>query len=188
MVRDQIMGFRKTPVMKKQSRDTGDGPRLEIALKQYMGRSVGPPLAGRTVVVQCLHVGSFQWWTRGLLLCTFRSFALMYCSVYPVFLESMNVVLEGTQAGLHCPLRGTFYVDICVNHCLPITHTICENRGVHKCTWHQAALGRRSIIDFLIVSSDLPLYSTCVCFIRSVAACLNKKGIELSTDHHLIVS
>lgn len=76
MVRDQIMGFRKTPVMKKQSRDTGDGPRLEIALKQYMGRSVGPPLAGRTVVVQCLHVGSFQWWTRGLLLCTFISFAL----------------------------------------------------------------------------------------------------------------
>ncbi|KAI3357643.1 hypothetical protein L3Q82_016052 [Scortum barcoo] len=30
-----------------------------------------------------------------------------------------------------------------------------EHKGVHQCTWHQDTLGRRSMIDFVVVSSDL---------------------------------
>ncbi|KAI3374280.1 hypothetical protein L3Q82_006128 [Scortum barcoo] len=44
-----------------------------------------------------------------------------------------------------------------------------------QCTWHQDTLGRRSMIDFVVVSSDL--LDTRV-----------KRGAELSTDYHLVVS
>ena len=30
-----------------------------------------------------------------------------------------------------------------------------EHKGAHKCTWYQSTLGRRSMIDFVIGSSDL---------------------------------
>ncbi|KAI3352266.1 hypothetical protein L3Q82_005245 [Scortum barcoo] len=33
-----------------------------------------------------------------------------------------------------------------------------EHKGVHQCTWHQDTLGRRSMIDFVVVSSDLRPY------------------------------
>ncbi|KAI3358103.1 hypothetical protein L3Q82_003111 [Scortum barcoo] len=33
-----------------------------------------------------------------------------------------------------------------------------KHKGVHQCTWHQDALGRRSMIDFVVVSSDLRPY------------------------------
>ncbi|KAI3362559.1 hypothetical protein L3Q82_012265 [Scortum barcoo] len=52
-------------------------------------------------------------------------------------------------------------------------------RGVHQCTWHQDTLGRRSMIDFVVVSSDLRPY---------VLDTRVKRGAELSTDHHLVVS
>ncbi|XP_013872670.1 uncharacterized protein LOC106523692 [Austrofundulus limnaeus] len=54
-----------------------------------------------------------------------------------------------------------------------------EYRVVHKCTWHQAILGQRSMITFVIESLDLKLY---------VLDTLVKRGAELSTDHHLVVS
>ncbi|TWW77644.1 hypothetical protein D4764_12G0010340 [Takifugu flavidus] len=47
------------------------------------------------------------------------------------------------------------------------------------CTWHQDALGRRSMIDFVVVSSDLRPH---------VVDTWVKRGVELSTDHHLVVS
>ncbi|TWW69397.1 hypothetical protein D4764_18G0002030 [Takifugu flavidus] len=45
------------------------------------------------------------------------------------------------------------------------------------CTWHQDALGRRSMIDFVVVSSDLQPH---------VLGTRVKRGAELSTDHHLV--
>ncbi|KAI3377047.1 hypothetical protein L3Q82_000049 [Scortum barcoo] len=55
-----------------------------------------------------------------------------------------------------------------------------EHKVVHQCTWHQdTALGRRSMIDFVVVSSDLRPY---------VLDTRVKRGAELSTDHHLVVS
>ncbi|KAI3371774.1 hypothetical protein L3Q82_024327 [Scortum barcoo] len=56
-----------------------------------------------------------------------------------------------------------------------------EHKGVHQCTWHQDTLGRRSMIDFVGVSSDLRPYVLDT-FGRV------KRGAELSTDHHLVVS
>jgi hypothetical protein len=54
-----------------------------------------------------------------------------------------------------------------------------EPKVAHKCTWYQNTLGRRSMIDFVIVSSDLRPY---------VLDTRVKRGAELSTDHHLVVS
>ncbi|KAI3356013.1 hypothetical protein L3Q82_017286, partial [Scortum barcoo] len=55
-----------------------------------------------------------------------------------------------------------------------------EHKRVHQsCTWQQDTLGWRSMIDFVVVSSDLWLY---------VLDTRVKRGAELSTDHHLVVS
>ncbi|KAI3357120.1 hypothetical protein L3Q82_015585, partial [Scortum barcoo] len=57
-------------------------------------------------------------------------------------------------------------------------HHVSEHKGVHHCMWHQDTLGRRSMIDFVVVSSDLRPY---------VLDTRVKRGAELSTDHHLVV-
>ncbi|TKS65587.1 NLR family CARD domain-containing protein 3 CARD15-like protein [Collichthys lucidus] len=54
-----------------------------------------------------------------------------------------------------------------------------KHKGVHMCTWHQDALGRSSMIDFVVVSSDLWPH---------VLDTQVKRRAELSTDHHLVVS
>ncbi|KAI3368073.1 hypothetical protein L3Q82_026892, partial [Scortum barcoo] len=54
-----------------------------------------------------------------------------------------------------------------------------QTKCVHQCTWHQNTLGQRSMIDFVVVSSDLRPY---------VLDTRVKRGAELSTDHHLVVS
>ncbi|KAI3372126.1 hypothetical protein L3Q82_006977 [Scortum barcoo] len=54
-----------------------------------------------------------------------------------------------------------------------------KHKGVHQCMWHQDTLGRRSMIDFVVISSDLRPY---------VLDTRVKRGAELSTDHHLVVS
>ncbi|KAI3356949.1 hypothetical protein L3Q82_003594 [Scortum barcoo] len=69
--------------------------------------------------------------------------------------------------------------DFCASHSLSITNTMFKHKGVHQCTWHQDTLGRRSMIDFVVVSSDLRPY---------VLDTRVKRGAELSTDHHLVVS
>ncbi|KAI3355762.1 hypothetical protein L3Q82_004334 [Scortum barcoo] len=55
-----------------------------------------------------------------------------------------------------------------------------KHKGVHQCTWHQDTLGRRSMIDFVVVSSDLRP--------SRLGHFRVKRGAELSTDHHLVVS
>ncbi|KAI3360757.1 hypothetical protein L3Q82_012993 [Scortum barcoo] len=69
-------------------------------------------------------------------------------------------------------------LDFCA-HSLSITNTMFEHKGVHQCTWHQDTLGWRLMIDFVVVSSDLRPY---------VLDTRVKRGAELSTDHHLVVS
>ena len=49
--------------------------------------------------------------------------------------------------------------------------------SVHKCTWHQDTLGCRSMINFIVVSSDLRPY---------ILDTWVKRGAELSSDHSWI--
>ncbi|KAK3541996.1 hypothetical protein QTP86_009836 [Hemibagrus guttatus] len=54
-----------------------------------------------------------------------------------------------------------------------------KHKGAHQYTWYQDILGWRSMINLVVVSSDLRLH---------VLDTRVKRGAELSTDHHLVVS
>ncbi|KAK3514615.1 hypothetical protein QTP70_021527 [Hemibagrus guttatus] len=54
-----------------------------------------------------------------------------------------------------------------------------KHKGAHQYTWYQATLGRKSVINLVVVSSDLRPH---------VLDTRVKRGAELSTDRHLVNS
>ncbi|XP_058272779.1 deleted in malignant brain tumors 1 protein-like [Hemibagrus wyckioides] len=68
-------------------------------------------------------------------------------------------------------------LDFCASYGLPITNI--KHKGAHQYTWYQDTIGRRSMINLVVVSSDLRPY---------VLDTRVKRGAELSTDHHLVAS
>jgi len=85
----------------------------------------------------------------------------------------------GRNGDAHTNKNGEMVLDFCANNALSITNTLFKHKAHHKYTWKQDTRGYRSIIDFIVVSSDLR---------RLVLDTRVKRGAELSTDHHLVVS
>ncbi|KAK3530440.1 hypothetical protein QTP86_024352 [Hemibagrus guttatus] len=149
------------------------------------------------------RVVSLCLWARDRCLTVVSAYGPNGSVEYPTFLETLRGVLEGAPTGDSIVLLGDFnnsdtwscvigrngppdlnssgvlLQDFCASHSLSITNTMFKHEGAHQYTWYQDTLGRRSMIDLVVVSSDLRPH---------VLDTQVKRGAELSTNPQLVVS
>ncbi|KAK3572660.1 hypothetical protein QTP86_001628 [Hemibagrus guttatus] len=120
---------------------------------------------------------------------------------HPTFLENLRGVMQGAPTVVSIVLLGDFnahvgndsdtwmgmigrngpldlnssdvlLLDFCTSHILSITNTMFKHKDAHQYMWYQDTLGRRSMINLVVVSSDLRPH---------VLDTRVKRGVELST-------
>ena len=74
--------------------------------------------------------------------------------------------------------NGRYLLQLCCSNRLCIMNSFFQHREVRKYIRYRLSMHPKSLIDFCIVSSDL---------FSDVLDVQVKQGVELSTDHHLVV-
>ena len=75
--------------------------------------------------------------------------------------------------------NGKKLLELCAGHGFVITNTIFQHKDDHKYTWREHKRNKKSIIDYIIVDSDLK---------QLVQDTRVYRGFEIGSDHNLVLS